>query len=296
MTLSVPFYFVDVFASEPLTGNPLSLVPDADLLDEPQMRAIAREFNQSETTFLLRPTLSGATVRLRSFTPTGAEVGGAGHNALGAWLWLEAAGRVADERSELAQEIAGAILPVKITLEPGRPVTVSLDQSPPHFGESVTDQTELVAALGLDEDDLAKDEPAQVVSTGAPHLMVPLRDRAAVDRATPDGPRLRAVLAMVGGEGCYLYSPDPVTTGGAVAYTRFFNPTKGIVEDPATGTAAGPLVALLVASGKVPAGVPAIVEQGHRLGRPSKIQVTVSGSRVRVSGSGLVVAEGKLSL
>ena len=92
MTTQVPFCLVDVFASQPLTGNPLALVTDADGLAEPQMRAIAREFNQSETTFLLRPSLAGATWRLRSFTPIGAEVAGAGHNALGAWLWLAAAG------------------------------------------------------------------------------------------------------------------------------------------------------------------------------------------------------------
>jgi PhzF family phenazine biosynthesis protein len=288
---------VDVFASRPLTGNPLALVPDADRLDESQMRAIAREFNQSETTFLLRPTIPAATIRLRSFTPAGEEVGGAGHNALGAWLWLEAADRITEERREHAQEIEGAILPVEIIREPGRPVTVSMDQSPARFGASFTDRTELGFALGLDQDDLATSEQAaQVVSTGAPHLIVPLRDRAAVDRAAPDGPRLGAALATVGGEGCYLYSPEVVDTGGTVAYTRFFNPTKGIVEDPATGTAAGPLVALLVASGKVPDGAPAIVEQGHRLGRPSKIHVIVSGPRVRVGGSGLVVAEGKLTL
>src|SRR5215472_7338431 len=94
MASRVPFYFVDVFATGPLTGNPLSLVPDADGLDEAQMRAIAREFNQSETTFVLRTSLPNATVLLRSFTPAGAEVGGAGHNALGAWLWMEAAGRL----------------------------------------------------------------------------------------------------------------------------------------------------------------------------------------------------------
>ena len=100
MTIRVPFYFVDVFASQPLAGNPLPLVPDADALDQAQMSAVAREFNQSETTFLLRPLLPGATVRLRSFTPAGAEVGGAGHNALGAWVWLEAAGRLDHAREE----------------------------------------------------------------------------------------------------------------------------------------------------------------------------------------------------
>lgn len=115
-----------------------------------------------------------------------------------------------------------------------------MNQSPPRFGDTVSDRVELAAALGLDAGDLTTSEPAQVVLTGAAHLMVPVRDRAGVDRATPDGPRLRRVLAAVGGEGCYLYSRDPVDAAGADAYTRFFNPTAGIIEDPAMGTAAGP--------------------------------------------------------
>ncbi len=298
MTTRVLFYFVDVFASHPLSGNPLSLVTDADRLDEAQMRAISREFNQSETTFLLHPSLPGATWRLRSFTPIGAEVAGAGHNALGAWLWLAASGRLpaSGEGAALAQEIAGQVLPVEVTRENGRPATVTMDQSPPDFGASVRDRAELAASLGLAEDDLVPGEDAQVVSTGAGHLLVPVRDRMAVDRAAPDAPRLAAALRQVGGEGCYVYSPDPVDAAGAVAYTRFFNPTMGIAEDPATGTAAGPLVARLVASGQVADGATAIVEQGHALGRPSRIQVTVSGRRVRVGGSGLVVAEGTLHI
>jgi trans-2,3-dihydro-3-hydroxyanthranilate isomerase len=290
------FHFVDVFATGPLTGNPLALLPDADDLSESQMRAIAREFNQSETTFLLRPTLAGAAWRLRSFTPAGAEVGGAGHNALGAWLWLDAAGRLPAQRSAFAQEIAGAVLPLELIREPDRPVVVSMEQSPPQFGQPVTEHAELAAALGLHEDDLAPDESARVVSTGAAHLMVWVRDRAAVDRATPDTARLKALLSGAGGEGCYVYSLDPVDAHSAVAYTRFFNPTMGIVEDPATATAAGPLLALLVARGKVPDGATAFVEQGHALGRPSRIRVTVSGERVRVSGSGLVVADGTIMI
>ena len=289
-------YFGDVFASRPLTGTPVSIVPDADGLDESQMRAVAREFNQSETTFLLRPTVAGATVRLRSFTPIGAEVFGAGHNALGAWLWLAADGRLPEGGVGLAQEIGPDVLPVEVIREAGQPVAISMDHSPPQFGESVGDRAELAAALGLGEDDLVPGEAAQVVSTGAGHLLVPVRDRAAVDRAAPDTPRLATVLRQVGGEGCYLYSPDPVDAAGAVAYARFFNPTMGIWEDPATGTAAGPLVARLVASGRVADGATAVVEQGHALGRPSRIQVTVSGQRVRVSGSGLVVAEGKVTV
>ncbi len=331
---SVSFCFVDVFASHPLTGNPLSLVPDADGLAEPQMQAIAREFNQSETTFVLRPTVpsssgpsssgssgsgpsgSGprATCRLRSFTPIGAEVFGAGHNALGAWLWLAASGRitVAGEAAEpgqagqaLTQEIGDEVLPVAVSRGDDGLVSVTMDQSVPEFGRVAGDRAELAGALSLTQADLVPDEPAQVVSTGAGHLLVPVRDRAAVDRAVPVTERLAAVLRQAGGEGCYLYSRDPVadpadvSAGGPVAgaYTRFCNPIMGIAEDPATGTAAGPLVARLAAEGQVvPDGRPVIVEQGYAFGRPSRIQVSVAGPRVRVGGSGLIVAEGTLAL
>ena len=307
----VPFCFVDVFARRPLTGNPLSLVPDADDLTEPQMQAIAREFNQSETTFVLRPTVPPAgpdvTWRLRSFTPIGAEVFGAGHNALGAWLWLAEAGRIAVGAGQrLTQEIGDEVLPVEVERGTDGVVSVTMDQSSPTFGEIVDDLTELAAALGLGPGDLVPGEPAQVVSTGAGHLLVPIRDRAAVDRAVPVTERLAAVLRQAGGEGCYLYSRDPSDEAGAagaagqagvVAYTRFFNPTMGIAEDPATGTAAGPLVARLVAEGKVAGdGRPVIVGQGYAVGRPSQIQVSVAGPRVRVGGSGLVVAEGTIAL
>jgi trans-2,3-dihydro-3-hydroxyanthranilate isomerase len=303
---TIPFCFVDVFASRPLTGNPLSLIPDADGLAEAQMQAIAREFNQSETTFVLRPSVPGATYRLRSFTPIGAEVFGAGHNALGAWLWLAHADRL-PAAGPLTQEIGSEVLPVEVSRGDDGLVSVTMAQAAPRFGGVAGDRAELAASLGLAEADLVPDQPAQVVDTGAGHLLVPLRDRAAVDRAVPATERLAAVLRQAGGEGCYLYSRDPsggdavapgdaVEPGAAVAYTRFFNPTMGIAEDPATGTAAGPLVARLVAEGQVPDGRPVIVEQGFALGRPSRIQVSVTGPQVRVGGSGLVVAEGTLTL
>lgn len=290
------FVFVDVFAPRPLAGNPVSLVPDADDLDLATQQAIAREFNQSETTFVLRPTVEEADWRLRSFTPIGAEVFGAGHNALGAWLWLIAAGRVPVDRSRFVQQIGDDLLPVEVHRTPGRPNVVSMDQSPPAFGNTVADRAELAAALSLPVTDLVADRHAQVVSTGAAHLLVPLSGRAAVDAAAPDSARLAAVLREVGGEGCYLYSLDPVDASDAVAYARFFNPTMGIHEDPATGTAAGPLAARLVAEGIVANATTMVVEQGYALGRPSRIHVTVAGDLVRISGSGLVVADGALQL
>ena len=122
-------------------------------------------------------------------------------------------------------------------------------RNPPSPGRQLEDLDELAAALGLTAADLAADRaPCQVVSTGVAHLMVPISDREAVDRIQPDARALSAVLDGVGGEGCYVFSLDPRQTD-AIAYTRFFNPTVGIWEDPATGTAAGPLGAHLVAHG-----------------------------------------------
>jgi trans-2,3-dihydro-3-hydroxyanthranilate isomerase len=291
---TVRFAFVDVFASVPLTGNPVSIVPDADDLTEAQMQAIAREFNQSETVFVLRPGRPEATWRLRSFTPIGAEVFGAGHNALGTWLWLAVSGRLPGPGGQFAQQIGQDVLPVRIEAEAGRPVLISMDQSAPQFGATVSDRGELAAVLSLTEQDLAGDATPQVVATGAGHLMVAMRDRAGVDRAAPHAARLAAVLDEAGGEGCYVYSLLP-GEDGAAAYARFFNPTMGISEDPATGTAAGPLAALLVASGKAPEGA-VVIEQGHALGRPSRIQVTIAGTHVTITGSGLLVADGVLHL
>jgi trans-2,3-dihydro-3-hydroxyanthranilate isomerase len=298
MSTSVPFVLVDVFADTPLTGNPLAVVADAERLEEPVMRAVAREFNQSETTFVLPPTRYGATWRLRSFTPAGEEVVGAGHNALGAWWWLATAGKVEldDEgAAAVAQEIGDRVLPVEVSGLNGRPDAIVLEQAPPEFGLVVSDRDELAGALGLEPGDLLEDIAAQVVSTGAAHLMVPARDRAVVDRARPDASRLAAALAEVGGQGCYLYCLETVDPA-AVAHARFFNPTVGIWEDPATGSAAGPLVSRLVAQGVVPDGTPALVEQGHAMGRPSQIRVQVSGERVQIGGACVVVAEGTLTV
>jgi PhzF family phenazine biosynthesis protein len=291
--VDVRFVWVDVFASSPLTGNPLPLVPEADGLATAQMAAVARELNQSETTFLVTPTDPSADVRLRSFTPGGVEVLGAGHNAMGAWIWLASTDALDPARSAFAQQIGDDVLPVTVTRPADGPARVTMRQSAPRFLARADDPAALAAALGLGPDDLAGD--AQVVSTGAEHLMVEVGTRAAVDAASADVARLLPVLAAAGAEGCYLFSAEP-GQDGAHAYARFFNPTVGIVEDPATGTAAGPLAALLVRDGRAPADGVVQVLQGVACGRPSTLHVEVDGTRVSLSGSGVVVAEGTLFL
>lgn len=292
------FHFVDVFAIEPLTGNPLTVVEDAGDLTVDQLQRIAREFNQSETTFLLRPTRPEAAWRLRSFTAAGVEVfGSGGHNSLGAWWWLADAGKLnlSGDLTMFHQEIGDRVSPVAIAQKDGRLAYVEMEQSPLEAGLHVTDFGSLAASLAITPADFATDRvPCQVMSTGVAHLLVPIRDAAAVDRIRPNGDKLRTVLASVGAEGCYTFSLGSRHTD-AVAYARFFNPTVGITEDPATGTAAGPLAAQLVSKGVVQRGQMTI-EQGTALGRTSLIEVCVLGDSVKVSARAIVVATGMLTL
>ena len=291
--MDVPFFWIDVFADRPLTGNPLSLVPDADPLEEATMRAIAREFNQSETTFLVAPTGERAEARLRSFTPDGSEVFGAGHNAMGAWLWLAESGQLG-AGGAFVQEIGEDLLPVWVDRDHDGRKRVSMDQSPGAFTATVADIAPLAAALGVPGASVAG--APEGGSTGAAHLLVPLASADAVDVARPDPRALKAVLADAGAEGCYVYTTTAPAGSGATAYARFFNPTVGIAEDAATGTAAGPLAALLVRDGAAAAGTPVIIEQGRSLGRPSRIAVTVDAGRVTISGGGVITGSGVLRL
>jgi trans-2,3-dihydro-3-hydroxyanthranilate isomerase len=294
----IEFVLVDVFASTPLAGNPLALVPDADPLPEALLPRIAGELNQPETSFLLTPTAAGADWRVRSYTAAGVEVFGAGHNALGAWWWLAAAGRLDGPpgRRRWHQQLGDAVLPLDIHTAAGEPVRVAMRQHPPTFGAQPADLDRLAAALGLPRDALGAhpDLPvAQVVSTGAPHLMTGVRGRAAVDAAHPDQAALAAVLRPAGAQGCYVYALDPAEPEAAV-HARFFNPVAGIPEDPATGSAAGPLACLLAHHGL--AGSEVVIAQGHAMGRPSHIQVTVEDTGPVLLGSAALSARGLLHL
>ena len=292
--MDLSFYWVDVFAHEALTGNPLPLIPDASQLTVDTMRAITKEFNQSETTFLVKPSRTGADYSLRSFTPGGVEVLGAGHNAMGAWIWLASSGLLPAHRSDFSQQIGEEVLPVRIDRTGPRAV-VTMRQSPPVFVKKVEDREALTAALDLVSGEIAPFGAAEVVSTGAEHLLVRLNSREAVDHALPDSPELKRLLALHGAEGCYVYSIED-HGDGIDAYARFFNPTVGIAEDPATGTAAGPLSAVLDRDGHIKQGASVTIEQGRILGRRSLLRLSVTDDRVELSGSGLLVAEGTLHL
>ena len=294
---SYTFVLVDVFTERPLAGNQLAVILNAEGLDDGQLQATAREFNYSETTFILPPRQAKADRRLRSFTPK-AEVFGIGHHTLGAWWALAARGGLdlRDPETKFWQEIGESVLPVAIASEGGEPLRVAMTQDKPHFGDKLTDLAGLAHALGIEvsDFDLERLEP-QAVSTGAMHLLTPVRSLSVLERVRVDAERLVEVARPLGCEGCYLFSLETSEPNSA-AHARAFFPGIGISEDPATGSAAGPLGALLASRGLLPEGAWSVIEQGDEIERPSRIEVRVSGGQVEVAGRSVIVAEGKLFL
>src|SRR5262245_18641618 len=302
---SYTFALVDVFTERPLAGNQLAVVLNAEGLEDGQVQAIAREFNYSETTFILPPRQSKADWRLRSFTKK-AEVFGSGHHTLGAWWALAAGGGLVlrDPETIFWQEVGESVLPVAIASEGGAPRRVAMTQSKPHFGDKLTDLVGLARALGLEPSDLGADlgaglnlerlEP-QAVSTGAMHLLTPVRALSILEHVRVDAERLVELARPLGCEGCYLFSLETLEQNSA-AHARAFFPGIGIAEDPATGSAAGPLGALLASRGLLQEGTWRVIEQGDEVGRPSRIEVRVSGDQVEIAGQAVIVGEGKLFL
>jgi PhzF family phenazine biosynthesis protein len=294
---SYTFALVDVFTERPLAGNQLAVILDAEGLDDGQLQAIAREFNYSETTFILLRRHAKADWRLRSFTKK-EEVFGSGHHTLGAWWALAAQGKLAlrDPETKFWQEIGESVLPVAIASEGGAPLRVAMTQDKPHFGDKLTDFAGLAGALGLEVSDFDLERLApQAVSTGAMHLLAPVRSLSVLERVRVDAEKLIAAARPLGCEGCYLFSLE-TREPNSIAHARAFFPGIGIAEDPATGSAAGPLAALLASRGLIPEGAWTVIEQGDNLDRPSRIEARVIGDQVEIAGKSVIVAEGKLFL
>lgn len=284
--MDVPFRLVDVFTPTPLSGNQLCVVPDPVELDAATMQALAAEIGFSETTFVTGA--GGDRYSMRIFTP-GAELPFAGHPTLGTAFVMVSEGRVT---SPATQVIPAGEIPVEVDLASN---TAWMTQLPVAFGNDVDDRELVARAIGLELGDLVPDLPIRSVSTGLAWTMVPLRDAARLARAQRNGRAIEEVVASTGDEGLYLFA---ITDEGVTA--RMFDVTFGIGEDPATGSAAGPLGAYLAEHGL--AGMPGsiLVRQGERVGRPSELFVEVGTQdrawRVRVGGGVHLVGGGAFRL
>jgi trans-2,3-dihydro-3-hydroxyanthranilate isomerase len=283
-----PRYLLDVFAVGPGTGNPLAVVLDADDVPDDAMANLARRLRLSETSFVQSPRADGATYRHRIWTPTG-EIPFAGHPSVGTGVAV-----VLDrglDAANVVQETPSGLQPLSVTIAPDRRGgSASLRQGPLRLGAEV-DPTDILRAFGLDPADAHPDLPAQVATTGLDTLLLPLRSVDALSRARMDVGPLTAALGALEAPGwlnCYLVAQVDHATWRA----RNLAPDIVGYEDPATGSAAGPLGGWLAGHGYPPRMT---VLQGVEMGDPSRIDVDASDGIV-ISGQALVRGTGSIDL
>jgi trans-2,3-dihydro-3-hydroxyanthranilate isomerase len=303
---SYRFIQVDVFTPRPFGGNPLAVFHQAEGLSAEEMQQLAKEMNLSETTFVLPSGAPGADFKVRIFTPT-SELPFAGHPVVGTHWALAHLGRV-DLREPVTKvcfELGVGVLPADLHVAGGLVERVVMTQDRPSFHAVLEDVGELAAALGLPPQAIAETGlPVQIVSTGIPQMMVPVRRLADVQRLAAD--RLDVAnltrVCRAAGTDCVMVFSLETESSAATVHTRMFAPSLGVPEDPATGSANGALGAYLVHHRAIPVTEPTTYvtsEQGLELGRPSTLYVEVDSrgqevAGVRVGGQVVPIAEGEV--
>ena len=292
------FFTLDVFTAKRFTGNPLAVVLDAGGLDVAAMQAIAREFNLSETVFVLPAADPKHRARLRIFTPA-RELPFAGHPTVGtAVLLAHLDGGGASREVVLAEEVG----PVACVVHPGGDggrAGFDIPRQPERLG-AVRDPARLAAALGLAPSDLGCDGfVAENWSAGNAFTFVPVRGLEAIGRARPDMAHWGDAFGAGDPPGAFLFCREVLDPENSY-HARMFAPAMGVVEDPATGSAVAAFAGMLAASGRLADGRHAFaIEQGHEMGRPSllRLWLTVHGGRLAVAtvgGDAVVVSEGTI--
>jgi trans-2,3-dihydro-3-hydroxyanthranilate isomerase len=275
------YALVDVFTDTPLEGNQLGVFTDARGLSSDLMQRLARELNLSETVFVMPPE-QGGVAHIRIFTPT-AELAFAGHPVLGSAVVLGSA----LERTSIALETGRGIVPLQLRMENGRVGFARMRQPIPTW-QAFAREAELLKALGVERSGL----PVEVYSNGPEHVYVELESDEAVAELAPD---MRALGELAGVcTSCFA--------GAASSWkTRVFAPALGVPEDPATGSAAGPLALHLARHARIEFGEEIEIRQGVEIGRPSLLYARAVGSpdqveRVEVAGAAVIVARGEFLL
>jgi len=302
--MATRYFTADVFTDRMFGGNQLAVVPDARAISEDQMLAITREFNYSETSFVLPPENEKHTRRVRIFTP-GREMEFAGHPTIGTAYVLAATGEIpleGDETTIVFEEPAG---PVRVQIARNDDGIGLVRLSPPklpEITEVAPSRSALAEILSIAEDDIRDDDwVTEVASCGEPFVFVPVHDRATLGRILLDHQAWKRHLDGFVSDNLYVYAFDPERET-STARVRMFAPSLGVGEDPATGAAAAAFAGVLAkrllrehGDGRW------IVEQGFEMGRPSILHIEASVDRsavtsVRVGGNAVMVMRGELEL
>jgi trans-2,3-dihydro-3-hydroxyanthranilate isomerase len=296
------FHTLDVFTEEPLAGNPLAVVLDCEGLDDARMQGIAREFNLSETVFVLEPWDPVNTGRIRIFTPF-RELPFAGHPTIGAACLiasLRAPAELAAQELRLVLEeaVGDVVCLVRRRGERTLAADFTLPRLPGRLDGPPPSRAEIAEGLGLDPEDIGfgRHEPS-LFSAGAPYLFVPVRSLAAVQKARPGAMPWTAD----GGPATFVYASEVVEPGSSL-HARMFAGDWGVPEDPATGSAAAAFAGVAHAFDRPADGRHVLtIEQGFEMGRPSRIVLSfeIEDGRLRsasIGGSAVIVSSGTLDL
>ena len=289
------YHTVDVFTQTRFGGNPLAVVLGADALTAEQMQAIAREFNYSESSFVLRPSDPNHTAEVRIFTPT-VEVPFAGHPNVGTAFVIASSG-VAGMSEEFIFEEKAGLVRARIMRDGERIKEIQLTAPQPLCIGRTFEAGAIAECLSLTTGDILCDRhQPRVASVGLPFVVVEIANRQALARAKANGPGFGKILPGDGADAIYLYCRDLDERDGAVDFTaRMFAPFDNLPEDPATGSATAATCALLASlEGKTSRRFD--VAQGIDMGRPSLISIDVTPDAVLIGGACVPVMCGELSV
>ena len=300
------FVTADVFTDQPFGGNPLAVLPDARGLDDALMQKIAREFNLSETVFVLPPASPAHTRKLRIFTPT-TEVPFAGHPTVGTALVLARLGELPLQGAitRIVFEEGAGPVPVTIAARDGHATSAELSAPQAPDLLAARPAALIASALSLTPSDLLAEQGLpRVVSCGLPFLLVRLTDRQALARARLNRSVWERQLAGSPAAHVFLFATTDDENGAEVhtVQARMFAPGSGVDEDPATGSAAAALGGWLGSTSPLADGtIRCVIAQGLEMGRPSRLEVEVDKragavAAVRVGGAAVLVSEGTIEV
>ena len=298
------YLHLDVFTDRPLTGNQLAVFLDAEGLDADVMLRIALEMAFSETTFVFPAEDPGTDYRVRIFTPR-AEIPMAGHPTIGTTFALAHAGRITKAVASITLGLGIGPTPVGLEWRGDQLDFAWMTQPIPQFGRRLEGIQGVASALGIDAAAIRDTQlPVRVVGSTFPFLYVPLVSQEAVNAAELDRRALLRVCQAAGIDelGVFVFTLQSGEEDRATVFSRMFAPGFGIPEDPATGSASGPLGVYLVECGAVhpDAAAHIVSRQGVKMGRPSEIHISIGirGGQVhnvRVGGKAVVVGEGAIA-
>lgn len=292
------FITADVFTDKPFGGNPVAVLPDAEGLTTDQMQKLAREFNLSETVFVLPSDDPGHTKKLRIFVPT-KEIPFAGHPTIGTALILASTGEfdLSEPRTDITFEMAAGLVPVSIDVEDRRPVAATLTAPQEPEVRPAPSLDVMAKMLSLEPGQIIR---AEMASCGNPFILVQVKDRSALKQSRFDMTSHRLL-----GDDAFAVEPFVFTEDAPEGFdvqARMYAPHIGIPEDPATGSAAAAFGGWLGYHDPTENGtLRRVIAQGVEMGRPSRLVVEVDKQQgdvtaVRVSGSAVLISEGVIEI